>query len=94
MVSIFDIEKDGKLDKFWHGAVKIAFGAALDLLPTGTAITVGNILKALKKKPDDRSDIEKKFDDLIDQSKKPVRHGSSGNITPILQKWGTGIILR
>jgi hypothetical protein len=70
MVTIFDIEKDGKLDKFWRGAVKIAFGAALDLLPAGTAITVGNVLKALKKKPDDRSDIEKQFDDLIDKSKK------------------------
>jgi hypothetical protein len=68
MVSIYDIEKDGFFDKFWREAAKLGFQAGLDLLSAGTAITVGNILTALKKKNEERSDIEKHFDDLLQKS--------------------------
>ena len=68
-VKIFDVEKDGAGDKIFRAALKTAFGLGLAMLPAGTAITVGNVLKALKDKKDaDRSEIEKKFDDFIDSS--------------------------
>jgi hypothetical protein len=73
-VKIYDIEKDGKWDKVFREGLKLALGVGLDLLPVGTAITVGNVLASLKKsKAADRSEIEKKFDDLIDASAKAGR---------------------
>jgi hypothetical protein len=64
------LKKDGFFDKFWRNAAKIGFGVGLDLASQGKALTIGNALTALKKKPDDRSDVEKQFDDMIDKSKK------------------------
>jgi hypothetical protein len=73
-VKIYDIEKDGKWDNVFRKALKIGFGLTLAMLPAGTAITVGNVLKALKdSKKADRSEIEKQFDDLIDASVKAGR---------------------
>ena len=70
-VKIYDVEKDGLKDKVLRTALKTAFGLGLAMLPAGTAITVGNVLKALKdSKKADRSEIEKKFDDFIDANVK------------------------
>lgn len=70
-VKIYDVEKDGLKDKILRTALKTAFGLGLAMLPAGTAITVGNVLKALKdSKKADRTEIEKKFDDFIDANVK------------------------
>jgi len=71
-VKTYDVEKDGTFDKVVRGALKVAFPVAVNLLSAGTAITVGNILSELKKqgKPENRSEIEKKFDEVIDSTKK------------------------
>ena len=73
-VKIYDIEKDGKWDKITRKTLKIAFGVALNMLGAGTAITVGNVLKELKKSKDaDRSEVEKEFNKMIDDSAKAGR---------------------
>ncbi len=75
-VKIYDIEKDGKWDKVFREGLKLAFGVGVDLLSAGTAITVGNAYAALNKKlgkDADRSEVEKKFIELIDASAKKGR---------------------
>ena len=64
-VSIFDAEKDGFFDRFWRKALQVAFGVSLDIFAGGLAITVGNLLTALKKDSKDRPQVEQQFDDLI-----------------------------
>lgn len=73
-VKIYDIEKDGKWDKIARKGLKIAFGVAINMLSAGTAITVGNVLTAIKKSKDaDRSEVEKEFNKMIDDSVKAGR---------------------
>lgn len=73
-VKIYDIEKDGKWDDVFRKGLKVAFDVGLNLISAGTAITVGNALTALKKsKEADRSEVEKEFNKLIDESAKKGR---------------------
>lgn len=66
-VKIYDVEKDGKWDQILTTGLKLAFGVGLEILSSGTAITVGNVLTQLKKHKDaERSEVEKQFDELID----------------------------
>lgn len=72
-VKIFDVEKDGKLDVLLRDAIKLAFGIGLDLATSGLPFTVGNALAQLNKKLPknaDRSEVEKKFIEIIDNSAK------------------------
>ena len=72
-VKIYDVEKDSKFDNLVRDGLKLAFPVAVNLLSGGTAITVGNILTELKKKSgkdEDRSDVEKKVNEVIDSTKK------------------------
>jgi hypothetical protein len=75
-VKIYDIEKDGKWDKAFREGLKLAFGVGLSLATGGGAITVGNALKELNKKlgkDAERSEVEKKFIEIIDASAKKGR---------------------
>ena len=75
-VRIYDIEKDGKWDKVFRDGIQLAFGVGLSLATGGAPITVGNALKEVNKKlakDADRTEIEKKFKEIIDNSAKQGR---------------------
>jgi hypothetical protein len=86
-VTIYDVEKDGWFDKFWRNALTIAFGVGMEIFSGGLAITVGNVLTALKKKPEDRPEIEKQFDDLISASRAAGKMNFLGEGETGWNKW-------
>jgi hypothetical protein len=69
-VKIYDVEKDGKMDKLFREGLKLAFQVALEFAETGLPITIGNVKKKLEEKLGanvERGVIESKVLEAIDK---------------------------